>query len=450
VTASDLPEALLASIVFPANSKRLMIAYSGGLDSHVLLHLFSAAGRHFRQQLIAVHVNHGLSDNASQWARHCESICADLAIPFNLIELDARPPTGESPEAWARELRYAAIQNLMQSDDVLLTAHHLDDMAETLLIQLLRGAGPAGLASMPETSRFGQGWHYRPLLHSHREQLHAYAQQHALQWIEDESNAETRYDRNYLRQAILPSLKKRWPAIATTLTRAAKHQADAAALLDDLASLDLQTCASDSGPNLSVPALLELSRARAANTLRYWIRQQGFATPTERQLSQVFTDILPAQPDSEPCVNWLGAELRRYRDRLFIIAPLPARSAIETVIDWQLDQPCELALGTLTASRNDGIGIKADHCSSGTVTVRFRQGGEQIRKGGHHHDLKKLCQQYGIPSCYRDYIPLLYMDDTLVALAGILVDEQFAAKPADAAWQIHWSYAGQVCLSDES
>ncbi len=443
------PEQVFSRLDIPVGAQQLVVGYSGGLDSHVLLHLLSRyAFDHLPSiRVLAIHVNHGLNSNARNWAEHCRGVCEQLGVGYHLVELDARAPQGESQEAWARQLRYEALVRFIGVDDVLFTAHHQDDMAETLLIQLFRGAGPAGLAAMPMQARFGAGRHYRPLLACPRAGLLRYAQEYKLVWIEDDSNQDPRYDRNLIRNTILPGIRQRWPGITQTLYRAARHQADASSLLDDLADIDLKTCRSGVDTRLSVSQLLGMSsRARAANTLRRWIRLLGFPVPNERQLNQIFSGVLGAGPDATPCVSWEGTELRRYRDSLFITAPLPPPPDPDHVTDWDLNKSCKLSLGCLTATRTRGEGIRTSQCENDTLRIRFRQGNETLVLAGHHHTLRKLCQQYAIPSCYRDHMPLLYIGDSLVCVPGIAIAEEYRARGEEYGWQVDWSESVNIHL----
>ena len=435
------PEQVFSTLDMPVGAKQLVVGYSGGLDSHVLLHLLSRyAHDHFPSvRVLAIHVNHGLNRNARNWADHCRGVCEQLGAAYHLVELDARAPQGESQEAWARQLRYEALVRFVGVDDVLFTAHHQDDMAETLLIQLFRGAGPAGLAAMPMQARFGAGWHYRPLLAFPRAELHRYAREYNLVWIEDDSNQDPKYDRNLLRNTILPGIRQRWSGITQTLYRAARHQADASGLLDDLADIDLKTCRSGVDTRLSVSQLRGISRARAANTLRRWIRLQGFPVPNERQLNQIFSGVLGAGPDATPCVCWQGTELRRYRDSLFITVPLPPPPDQGLVTNWDLNRPSRLPLGNLMATRIQGEGIRISQCENDTLRIRFRQGNETLFLAGHHHPLRKLCQQHAIPSCYRDHMPLLYIGDILVCVPGIAIADEYRARDEEQGWQVDWS-----------
>lgn len=449
---TDLASLLSADDVFsvvdiPPGTKQLLVGYSGGLDSHVLLHLLHTYHQHFTSppRLTAVHINHGLNPAAGHWAEHCRIICQELKIEYRLVELDARAPKGESQEAWARNLRYDALRQFVGPADILMTAHHQDDMAETLLIQLFRGSGPAGLAAMPEKAGFGPGWHYRPLLQYTRSDIKTYAEQHRLAWIEDDSNTDLKYDRNLLRNSILPAINRRWPAISRTLHRSARLQADAASLLDELASNDMQLCTVDQGKCLRVSLLLDMSGARAANTIRYWIRSRGFPLPTERQLSEIFTGVLAAGPDTTPCVSWNGTQLRRYRDTIFITTPLPDPPDPLLQIDWDMNTSCNLVLGTLQASRGRGAGVKASKCMNEHLSVQFRRTDALIKTAGHHHHLRKLFQQHGVAPCYREYIPLLFAADVLIAIPGICIADDNLAGANEDCWRIEWTESSTVC-----
>ncbi|MGB5260270.1 MAG: tRNA lysidine(34) synthetase TilS, partial [Gammaproteobacteria bacterium] len=245
------PDALyiqLLSVPLPA---AWQVAFSGGLDSSVLLHAMATLRERFAITLGAVHVHHGLQADADAWANHCRRVCAGYDIPLSVLHADARPVQGESPEAAARHARYTALADWLAPDHCLLTAQHQDDQAETLLLQLLRGAGVHGLASMPVCTAFGEGTHFRPLLLLRRAALHDYALAAGLEWIEDPSNAETGIDRNFLRHAVMPLLQSRWPALSGNLSRSAAHAAEAAGLLDVLAADDRQAVAGPQADTLS-------------------------------------------------------------------------------------------------------------------------------------------------------------------------------------------------------
>lgn len=417
----------LPSAIMP---RRYWIAFSGGVDSLVLLHALAALREHIgASRLYVVHINHGLSPNAAQWAERCARQCAGLALPFTLRKVNAAPLTGESPEAAARKARYRALAELVESGDCLLTAHHQDDQAETLLLQLLRGAGPKGLAAMPPLSTFSRGWHARPLLGFSRGDLIAYAEAQCLSWLEDESNSDTRLERNFLRHEILPRLKQHFPALASTLSRSARRCAEAAEILRVQAQADLAPL-QRTADALSVSGLRALGEVRVRNVLHHWIHARGLPVPAEAQLLLLWRSVICAAEDAQPLVQWPGAEARRYRDALFVMPPLPVFDA-SVEFAWDLSVPLALpGLGRLRAQVTRGSGVAAEHLWGKTLRVRFRRGGERLcvagRKG--HHSLKKLFQEAGVPPWQRQRIPLLFLDDELVAVCGYWVASAFAVS----------------------
>lgn len=430
-----LPRHLLDALKQFPSVRRYWVAYSGGRDSSVLLHALAALRPFFPAdlELRAMHVDHGLSPRSGEWSRHCESACIALGMSCQVLCVNAKPQSGESPEAAARHARYQAIATFIEAGDVLLTAHHQDDQAETLLLQLLRGAGPHGLAAMPAHAPFSRGLIVRPLLNITHDAVVDYADQHGLVWVEDHSNFDTGFERNYLRHDIMPHLRRRWPAAATTLSRAAAHAAEAADLLDALADADLQQVRVESDV-LSVTRLLALDAARQRNVLRRWFKRLDLPAPATVHTQHIQSDILHAAQDSVPCVHWAGAEVRRYRDSIYAMRPLAAHDA-STILTWDMSSPLALpGISTLTALVSMGAGIKAALCQTSHVTVRFRQGGERCRPAGrgHSHALKNLFQEQGIPSWQRDRLPLIYIGDELAAVADLWVCEPFQATQDEA------------------
>jgi tRNA(Ile)-lysidine synthase len=429
----------------------------------VLLHRL--ANPDYRDRtLMAFHVDHGLQAAATAWGEHCAQVCRALNVPFRLLPIDARPAPGESPEAAARRARYAALAAELGPDAALLTAHHRDDQAETLLLQLLRGAGPHGLAAMPAVSRLGQGWLLRPLLEVDRDELLAYARAHDLQWIEDASNQDIGFDRNYLRHRVLPLLRERWPAVNRTLARSARLCAETAAWLDEAAAADLAGVATDRPDRLAIPALQELSELHQRNVLRYWLRQLNLPIPDARQLQQILHDVLTAAADRNPCVHWPGAEIRRYRDGLYAMPPLRPHDARQRFI-WRADaegwSPLDMpGIGRLEWRETMDGGLRAEALAGGLLIVQFRQGGERFRPmdRAHSQELKKLLQQAGIPPWERDRLPLVYgviaggsnhsgaarhtsldkegkPDYLLLAVVGLGIAVDFAAEPGEVGWR---------------
>ncbi len=416
------------------------VAYSGGLDSSALLHAMAGLRGRFDIPVGAVHVHHGLQADADRWADHCRRVCADHSIPLSVLQVDARPARGESPEAAARHARYAALADWLAPDHCLLTAQHQDDQAETLLLQLLRGAGVPGLASMPACTAFGEGIHLRPLLSVSRQALHDYALAAGLEWIEDPSNAETGLDRNFLRHSVMPLLQSRWPALSGNLSRSAAHAAEAAGLLDSLAMDDRQAAGGRDTDTLMVSALQALSPARQRNLLRFWMKQQAGHAPSAAVLTRVQHDVLDSRRDAMPCVQWGRHALRRYRDELFVLpVALPDQPRPECA--WRLDAPLPLTDGAvLTATPGVGEGLRRAAIGADGVRIRWRRGGETCRPAGrgHRHALKKLFQEAGVPPWQRHRIPLLYVENELAAVAGMWICEPFQAGPGEAGYRIDW------------
>lgn len=428
------PQSLRQRLVHLPAARRYWVAFSGGRDSHVLLHCVHALVAELGVPVFALHVHHGLHPQADQWSAHCAAVCAELDVPLETLAVDARPGPGESPEAAAREARYRALAERLEPDDALLTAHHRNDQAETVLLQLLRGAGPRGLAAMPASSALGRGWHLRPLLDFARTDLARYAQRCALRWVEDHSNVDLCFDRNYLRQRIGPVLTERWPAWDATLARAAVNSGETAYLADQLAALDLAQTVGERPDRLRLPALRRLDAARQRNVVRAWLRDLALAPPTRAHLQHLLDDVIGARADAQPLVHWDGVEVRRYRDRLYAMAALSDHDPTQC-IDWRMQEPVQLAsLGAcLRAQRRRGAGVRCEACARGAVQVRFRRGGERLRPQGerHHRDLKTLFQERGVAPWERDRIPLLYVDDCLAAVGTLWIDERFAARAGE-------------------
>ncbi|WP_455223098.1 tRNA lysidine(34) synthetase TilS [Kaarinaea lacus] len=438
---SKVIQSVLSCLSTAPGIKRYWLAYSGGIDSHVLLHVLSSHQHIFGDaKFQAVHINHALSPQADQWAEHCRLTCERLQIPFIAIDVDATPRPGESPEARAREVRYQAIERLIKTDDCLLTAHHQDDQVETLLLQLMRGSGPKGLAAMPQWSIFHAGHLARPLIQVRREDIRAYAMANQLKWVTDESNLNLKFDRNFIRHEIVPRLTQRWPSLAQTISRSARYCAEAVEILDHDARQVLQAINPNGLFYLPVSRLLELSKAQQRNTLRYWIHQHDMNTPSSTRLEQVTEQLLHAAPDASPMVSWEGCELRRYRDQLHIMAPLPPVNTDET-LEWNIANPVTInAIGELSARPAVGAGIAKRLVTGRSLSVQFRKGGESIQPMGRpqHHTLKKLFQERGIPPWIRDRTPLIYIDEQLAAVGNLFVGQQFCAENGEDGFIFQW------------
>lgn len=417
------------------------VAYSGGRDSQVLLHALAVLRDRYPAGLRAVHVDHGLHADAQDWCRHCVSFCASHGIPISVLDLRLAPNKGESVEAVAREARYRAIAGLMGRREILLTAHHQDDQAETVLLQLLRGSGLSGLSGMPGVVEFGPGLLARPLLGFTREQLAGYAASTELDWVEDSSNEDTGFDRNFVRHQIVPLLAERWPAMSATLSRSAKHCAEAQHIVAELATDDFIKVATTQARELSVSKLKQLTGPRRRAVLRHWFRKLGYPLPDKVHLDRISKEVLAAQPDRMPQVAWSGIEVRRYRDRIYAMPVLQTNDAGQRIA-WHESSSLRLpaGLGVLEIREAPGHGIDLALWKKSNISVRFRRGGERCRPvgRGHTHRLKKLFQEQGIPPWQRDRIPLLFLDDQLAGVPGFWLCESFQAARDEAGVEVIW------------
>lgn len=417
------------------NCRRWWIAYSGGVDSHVLLHLlaqFRGAGK--SPPLAAIHVNHGLNPKADEWARHCATVCAQLGIELLVEKVAVVRDGGNGIEAAARAARYAAFEKHVRENELLLQAHHADDQVETLLLRLLRGSGLGGLAAIPGARALGRGQLLRPLLQTTRADILDYAQRHRLPWIEDDSNRDPHFDRNFLRLRVLPEFEQRWPAYRDTLMRVVEQAREAELLLDALAAEDF---ARTQAPPLclDVAACLQLTPERRRNLLRYWLQRLALPLPSRAQLLQIEL-MLAARRDAEPCVQWPGAEVHRFRTALHALPPLPP---LPGAVDrpWSPAAVCAIeGLGRLQAAAITGSGLRADR----DYRIRSRRGGERCRPAGRAHSqtLKKLLQEHAVPPWLRDRLPLIYCGDELAAVADLWVCEGYVAAQGQPGWQLEW------------
>ena len=430
------PENLIDTLRGLPAAQRYWVALSGGLDSSVLLHALATRRDALPGKLRAVHVDHGLNPQSGGWRRHCEHLCASLGVPLESRTVTVAPAPGESQEAVAREQRYAAFRSVLGVDDLLLLAQHQDDQAETILLQALRGAGVRGLAAMPELA-MNEGLHLaRPLLAYPRTELEAWARAQGLAWIEDPSNADTGFDRNYLRHEVLPRLKARWPAVGETLSRSARLSAEADGLLQELAEGDAVRYRLQE--TLPLKALQELSAPRARNLMRHWLQGRGLPLPPAHKLDEILRQA-GARTDRNPCVDWEGGEVRRYRQRLYAqrpVAAAPAGFSLKPGVIHELGA----GLGALRLVPAPGEGLRAALCGPAGLTVAFRQGGESCRPEGRAHErpLKKWLQELHVVPWLRDRLPLLHTGSELLAVAGLFVCEPHGAHAGEPGLRIEW------------
>lgn len=418
---------------------RLIVAFSGGLDSSVLLHACAALrerpdsplGDTSGRTLEAVHVDHGLSPQAAAWALHCRRQCEALDIPLTCHRVEvtaARPrvPDGSAkvPEARAREARYRVFTRSLDESSALLLAHHQDDQAETVLLRLLRGAGPRGLAGMPACRQLGAGRLWRPLLGQPRVALEGYARHYGLSWVEDGSNADTRMDRNYLRHHVLPMIRERWPGWRDSWQLSARHCADAAELNSDLACMDIAAAQGRTLPFtparqcLDYRALLELPKRRQRNALRHWLYRETGHAGTAHVVSRVLGEVIPARADARPEVPLAGYRLRRHRRTLVVCPELPPVAQDWEHI-WQPEEDGEALLlpgnGVLVARAGAPDGVPA----GAVLTLRFRRRGDYCQQDGRPRlALSRMLQEQGVPVWWRDRLPLVTINDEVLWMPG--------------------------------
>lgn len=413
------------------------VGFSGGLDSSVLLNLLVSLRNRLGAPLSAVHVDHALQTGSCEWAAHCERECARLQVPLQSLLVDATPRPGESPEAAAREARYRAIAEITGPRAMLLTAHHLDDQAETLLLQLLRGAGVEGLAAMPAIREWGQGWHARPLLGMKRRTIREWAVANGLHWVDDPSNTAVAADRNYLRHAVMPDLLSRWPGAVESIARSASHCADAADVIRAQAEKDIEVVANGGRPEIA--SLKGLSAARARNVLRYWLRAQQAPPLSSRRLRDALDQLCNARSDASVRIAWNGVELRRFRGQVWLLPKQPQVVAMRT-IDWT---GAEMHLGPgLGLVRRKQVlgGVAPDLWERGRVQLGYQNGALRYRPAGRRgsRSFKKLAQEFGIPPWLRAITPVLLIDGRPAAVANCCACEPFAAGKGKSGWLIEW------------
>lgn len=417
----------------------IRVAYSGGVDSHVLLHALVTLRNQGLLTVSALHANHGLTHCSDLWVEHCQAVCKDYAVQCYSDRLRVTKRPQESLEQNARRARYAWFTEMVTSASPVMTAHHGDDQAETVLLQLLRGGGVNGLAAMPAVRQLGRGRLIRPLLEVGGSALYDYARTHGLQWVEDPTNADTRLARNYLRQRIFPQLRRRWPQVSTGLGQLALQMGETGHLLDEMAERDMMDCVLRGRRHvfgrdevLSAAKINQLTPARARNVLRFWLRRQGFRAPPRRRL-----EALMAQRDGKTgggLVTWGQAEIRRYRDGLYAMPVLAAVDPNHTR-HWDWSQALDLQPPglRLTADPVSSEGIAIRHIQGKRLALRWRSGGERVRLPGrsHRHKLKKVYQLAGIPPWERRLIPLIYAGQEVAAVPGMFVFAPFAATQGE-------------------
>ena len=424
-------------------SERWWVAFSGGVDSTVLLDAAARAlGGRAAERLAAVHVNHGLHPDAGAWEEHCRETAARLGIRFEARRAVVRTtPGGGNLEAAARAARYRAVAEAVPRGAPVLLAHHRDDQAETALLRILRGAGPAGMAAMRREATLHGLRLVRPLLAAPRSEILAYARERRLSWVEDPGNDAAAQDRNHVRRRVLPAVAERWPGAAETLVRLARRSEETAAMLDALGAADLAAAKGSAPGALDAEAVAALPPPRAANALRTWlVGRHRIPPPPRRWLRVIAEEVAAAGSDRRPEAVRAGVWVRRHRGDLHTGRERPPPRLPEST-RWRLDgAPLDLPHGRLAAVRTAGEGLAAARLPP-FVEVRFRRGGERCRPRarGVTKPLKRLMQELGVPPWERGTWPLVFAGDRIAAAPGLFVCEPFAAQGREPAWRVEWA-----------
>jgi len=424
-----------------ASCESVLVGLSGGLDSVVLLHALAElrAQAKIKCQLRALHVNHQLQDNADAWQQHCQNICTRLDVEFSGIKVNIAATTGI--ENAARDARYQTFSETLRAGEVLLLAHHRDDQMETLLLRLMRGSGSRGLSAMPRSRPLGKGSLLRPMLEFDRQMLQQYAEEEQLQWVEDDSNQDEQFDRNYCRHKLLPVIESRWPGFRESWSKSAVLAQESELLLQELAAMDLQAAMSGSDGLIRIEKLLTLSEPRRRNLLRHWLTTLGVPEPGWNRLQQLSKQVLKRDANTQFVGE--GYVLHCYRNNLYALRTddFDVAAALRTGTEsWSPNTSAEITLvgnGALIADKSEGSGLALSKCD--TLQIRYRQGGEVCRLAGRRTKaLKKVLQEADIEPWLRGRIPLLYRDNILVCIPGVGVSEEFAAAEGEPGLLLKW------------
>lgn len=432
---SDVLTPEFVASFLPHKVNQLYVAYSGGIDSHVLLHLLSSTAK-FKTKITAVYVHHGLQPEADQWSTHCQKITLDLGVRFQLLKVNTEKTIKQNQEEVARNMRYNALKTVLSKNDVLLLAQHQEDQLETVLLQLFRGAGIQGLSGMPLSVTFGLGIMCRPLLNVSKKSIINYAQHAGLCYVEDPSNKVNRFERNFLRNKIIPQLKQHWPALDKTVSRCARHCANSQTIIQNLSASLLHNISSNIDQTLTISRLHELDINKQHLVIRRWFADKQFRMPAEKTLHKIL-DVTTAKLCSNPEVRGKGYCIRRYRDKLFFL-PSKQECQIFNTKNWsQKSQPLKLDHRRELVIFKATEGIDQDLWQNSIVLVNCRKGAEKIRlpKRHGHHKLKKLFQEQAIPPWERNNIPLIYINGELAAVADLWISADFFSNSKSTCYQ---------------
>ncbi|MEZ9316813.1 tRNA lysidine(34) synthetase TilS [Vibrio lentus] len=426
---------------------RLIVAFSGGVDSRVLLELAAQYAQTHGIECRAVHVHHGLSENADHWVEQCQAWCDALSVSLAVERVSLDINSGESVEKLARDARYQAFQQHIRQGDVLVTGQHIDDQVETFLLALKRGSGPKGLSSMAKVMSFGEAFIVRPLLSVTRADIEESARDMDLTWVEDESNQDLRFDRNFIRHQVTPTLTERWPSFRESVSRSAQLCAEQELLLDELLESHFQQALGGSNSksqSLSIEALSQHSDLLRARLIRMWISHCNQPMPSQKQLKLIWDEVACAQADANPKLVLNDVEIRRFDNQLYLVQDTKDLSnwVSEILIDENLLLPDGLGEIHLNSLPSDSVTHNCDSQSlslsntSESLRVIFNPEGLSAHPvgRGHSRKLKKLFQEYQVPSWLRRRTPILMDGDRVIAVLGLFVDKDYEGQDCEALW----------------
>ena len=423
---------------------RIVIAYSGGLDSTVLLHKLNSIAK-YKKDIIALHINHGVSPNSNIWLNHCKEFCSLLEIDFVALEISIDKEKKISENS-LREKRYKSFSSFLKIGDVLCTAHHLDDHIETIFFRIMRGTGIKGLSGIEQFSNFGDIDLIRPLLSYSKEDLLDYAKKHNIEWIEDESNEDLSYSRNFIRKKIIPNLRnKNWPSYLLSLSYLSDRAKEANEVLEEIADIDFENCLIEASI-LSIPKLKELSKGRAKNVLFRWLKSKSEVSIPYKLINEIYKNIIFARKSSKPSLSFRKKRnngtftIKRFNDCLYYIpsAETECLSSSESW-DWDLKYPLVLPTGVLYTKEISSEGMSLELVKN-RIYIKGRNGGERCKPLGRSKSqkLKKLFQEHNVPPWIRDRIPLIYVGNEIAAVSDLWVCEAFKAKKGEKGIVLKW------------
>ena len=430
-------EAIISKEIGSLVSRKFLLAFSGGVDSVVLLDLLVNVLKE-SDALRIIHINHNLNEHSNDWAQFSSEICEKYDLPLICESVEPKRH-GKGLEADARELRYQSFRDVIQDDEYLLTGHHQDDQMETLLYRIFRGTGIDGLRAIRREIKFGKGFLYRPMLNISREKIEEYAQLKNLKWIYDSSNDDSSYDRNFLRKDIIPSIKKRWPSVENKVSRLSVIAEQNQLLLNELAIEDVGQLKNYN--HLDIETLSEKSYPRIINIFRFMIKKNNMSVPSMQVLNEGIKTLMHSKSKS-PSMTWNDNTIRRYKHRLYFLnSALNSPNDLSNEMSWDIKKTINLGknLGSIQARFLNGEGISLNRCPS-NLAIKYRKGGEEIKPSGHKitKSLKNLFQENNVLPWVRDKIPLIYVDQELISVGDLWFNQDFKASANEDGFLITW------------